>query len=293
MSAGVAVLAGEFAPFRERVRVGPGDRREGQDVQDDPDRLRPELEAADQRDAVGDKRDDRDRADEIADRARNAEAHLERRGQDHRFDREEDEGEGGVDQRRDGRADITEAGAAGEQVNVDAAFGGIIGNRDAAAEDDDGDDEDRGGGVGNPVIQGDGAADRLKREKGDGAQGSVGDAGSGPPARALGGEAQRVVFQRLVGDPLVVLAPDAIYSLPPCHFSPHSYSRTRRTPSQNPYQKPTSSFCGAVYAILRMLAVHKFEPSSRHQSRVLEQQWGAHVRRSEQGPCYRRSGANY
>src|SRR3954465_6365815 len=55
-------------------------------------------------------------------------------------------------------------------------------------------------------------------------------------------------------------------------------------PSQNPYQKPTSSFCGAVYAILRMLAVHKFEPSSRHQSRVLEQQWGAYVRRSEQGP---------
>ncbi len=43
-----------------------------------------------------------------------------------------------------------------------------------------------------------------------------------PAPRALGGEAQRVVFQRLVGNPLIILAPDAVYPLPPCHvlFSP-------------------------------------------------------------------------
>ncbi|MGY4283598.1 hypothetical protein ACVWXO_002818 [Bradyrhizobium sp. LM2.7] len=161
----VAVLARELAPLREGVGAGPGDGGKGQDVQDDPERLRPELEAADQRDAVGHQRDDRDRADEVADRARNAEAHLQRGRQDHCFDREEDEGEGGVDQRGDGRADITEAGAAGEQVNVDAAFGGIIGNRDAATEDDGGDDEDRGGGVGDAVVEGDGAADGFQGQE--------------------------------------------------------------------------------------------------------------------------------
>ncbi|MHC2672266.1 hypothetical protein ACVI1J_004429 [Bradyrhizobium diazoefficiens] len=98
MSVEVAVLARELAPLRERVGVGPGDRRKGQDVQNDPEWLGPELEAADQRDAVGHQRDDDDRADEIADRPRNPEAHLERGRQDHGFDREEDEGEGRVDQ---------------------------------------------------------------------------------------------------------------------------------------------------------------------------------------------------
>ena len=33
-----------------------------------------------------------------------------------------------------------------------------------------------------------------------------------------GGEAQRIVFQGLVRNPLIVLAPDAVYPLPPCHF---------------------------------------------------------------------------
>ena len=216
---GVAMLAGEFAPLRERMRVGPGDRHEGQDVQDDPERLRPQLEAADQRDAVGHQRNDDDGADEIADRARDAEAHLQRGCQDDRLEREEDEGEGGVDQRGDGRADIAEAGAAGQQVDVDAAFGGMIGNRQAAEEDDDADDEDGGGGVGDAVIQRNGAADRLQRQERDRAEGGVGDAGGRPAPRALGGEAQRIVFQRLVRNPLIILAPDAVYPLPPCHFA--------------------------------------------------------------------------
>ena len=155
---------------------------------------------------------------EIADRARDAEAHLQRRRQDHRLDREEDEGEGGVDQRGDGRADVAEAGAARQQVDVDAVFGGVIGDRQAAEEDDDADDEDRRGGVGEAVVERDGAADRLQRQERDRAERGVGDAGGGPAPRALGGEAQRVVFQRLVGNPLIVLAPDAVDPLPPCHF---------------------------------------------------------------------------
>src|SRR6478752_6063267 len=280
MSAGVAVLAGEFAPFRERVRIGPGDRREGQDVQDDPDRLRPELEAADQRDAVGDKRDDRDRADEVADRARNAEAHLERRRQDHRLDGEADEGEGGVDQRGDGRADIAEAGAAGEQVNVDAAFGCIIGNRHAAEEDDGGDDEDRGRGVGDAVIEG------------DRADGSVGDAGGGPPARAFGGEAQRVVFQRLVGDPLIVLAPDAVYSLPPCHLSP-----TPTPELTGPLAKPVPK----AYVVILRCSIRDLAYACSAQIRAIltapiacpRTTVGCSCQTKRTRACYRRSGANY
>ena len=169
---------------------------------------------------------------EIADRARNSEAHLQRGCENDRLDRKEDEGEGGVDQRGDGRADVTEAGAAGQKIDVDAAFGGVIGDRQAAAEDDDADDEDGGGGVGDAVIEGDGAADRLQRQERDRAERGVGDAGGGPAPRALGGEAQRVIFQRLVGNPLIILAPDAVYPLPPCHFctpDPERPARKTRT----------------------------------------------------------------
>ncbi len=232
--AGSPCSPGKFRPFREGVRIGPGDRRKGQDVQNDPHRLRPQLEPADQRDAVGDQRNDDDRADEIADRARDAEAHLQRGRQDHGLDREEDEGEGGVDQRGDGRADVAEAGAAGQQVDVDAAFGGVIGDRQAAAENDDADDKDRRGGVGDAIIQRDGAADRLQRQERDRAQRGVGDAGGGPAPRALGCEAQRVIFQRLVGNPLIILAPDAVYPLPPCHFgTPDPQNFTPAKPGKN------------------------------------------------------------
>ena len=74
MAGGIAVLAGKLRPFRKGVRIGVGDRRKGQDVENDPQRLRPQLKAADQRDAVRDQGNDDDGADEIADRARNAEA---------------------------------------------------------------------------------------------------------------------------------------------------------------------------------------------------------------------------
>ena len=226
MAARVAMFAGEFAPFRERMRVGPGDRHEGKDVEDDPERLRPQLEAADQGDAVGHQGNDDDGADEIADRARDAEAHLQRGCHDDRFEREEDEGEGGVDQRGDGRADIAEAGAAGQQVDIDAAFCGMVGNRQAAKEDDDADDQDGGGGVGGAVIQRNRAADRLQRQKRDGAKGRIGDAGGRPAPGTLGGEAQRIVFQGLVRNPLIILAPDAVNPLPPCHYdAPARFNR--------------------------------------------------------------------
>jgi hypothetical protein len=60
---------------------------------------------------VGNQGNDDDGADEIADRARDAEAQLERGRKNDSLDGEKDEGEGGVDQRGDGRTDVTEAGA--------------------------------------------------------------------------------------------------------------------------------------------------------------------------------------
>jgi hypothetical protein len=53
MAGRVAMLAGKASPFGKGVRIGIGDRCKGQDVENDPERLRPELEAADQGDAVG------------------------------------------------------------------------------------------------------------------------------------------------------------------------------------------------------------------------------------------------
>ena len=170
------------------------------------------------RDAVRHQRNDDDGADEIANRTRNAEAHLERGRQDDRFDRKEDEGEGRVDQRGDGGADIPESGAARQQIDVDAAFGCVIGDRQSAAKDDDADDQNGRGRIHRTVVERDGAADRLQRQEGNRTQRGVGNAGGGPSPRALGGEAQRVVFQRLVGNPLIILAPDAVDPLPPCHF---------------------------------------------------------------------------
>ncbi len=186
-----------------------GDEDEGQKMQHNPDRLRPELEAADEGDAMGHQRNDDQRTEDIADDERHAETHLQRQRHDRRFDGEEEECERRVDQRGDRRADIAEPRAAGQQVDVDAIGGRVIGDRQAGEEDQCADDQDGGGRVGEAVIDGDGAADRLERQKRNRADGGVGDTEARPAPRAFRGEAQRVVFERLVGDPLIVVAPDA------------------------------------------------------------------------------------
>jgi hypothetical protein len=203
------LLRGELRPAVElggRVRR---DERERQQAQQHPHRLRQHLEAADQGDAMGDQRDHCERADEIAGPQRNAEAHLQRHGQDHGFDREEDERERGVDQRGDGGADVAEPGAAGQQVHVDAVLRGVVADGQAGEEDDEPDHGNCHHGVAEAVAQGDRCADRLEGEKRDRAQRGVGHAQARPLARGLRGEAQRIVLERLVRDELVVLAPHA------------------------------------------------------------------------------------
>src|SRR3546814_320704 len=82
------------------------DEEQRRELEQQPDRLRPVLDPADPAKAIGRNRHHYERADDMADRQGDAEAQLERRRQDHRLDREEDEGEGGVDCRGDRRAEI-------------------------------------------------------------------------------------------------------------------------------------------------------------------------------------------
>ncbi len=182
-------------------------------MQDQPDRLRPQLHPGNDADTqAGDGNGDQG-ADQMGIGDRDAQDHHQRLRHDGRLHREQDEGEGGIDQRRDGRADIAEAGAAGQQIHVDAGAGGVIGDRQAGQEDHQPDGEDGVKAVGEAEGQRDGAADRLAGEKGDGAERGVADAEGRPAARLVRGEAQGVILQRLVGDPLVILPPPPNYPL--------------------------------------------------------------------------------
>src|SRR5262249_45450749 len=107
------------------------------------------------------------------------------------------------------------------------------------------------GGVGDAVIERDGSTDRFKREEGDGAERGVGDAGGGPAPRALCGESQRVIFQRLVGNPLIILAPDAVYPLPPCHRIELLPWRSVRSPLRRGARLPRKIRAKTYVAILR------------------------------------------
>ena len=172
----------------------------------EPQRLGPHLQPADGGDAVGDERDHHQRADQVAPGRRDVERELERVGHDRRLEREEDEGERGVDQRGDGRADVAEAGAAREQVHVHAVARRIDADRPAGQEDDQAGGEDGPERVDEAVVDQQRAADGLEHEERRGAEGGVGHPHRRPLAKRPRREAQRVVFHRLAGDPAVVVA---------------------------------------------------------------------------------------
>ncbi len=216
---------GKCRPSLERPDVGKCDKGERKEMQADPDRLRPKLQAADEGDAVRHERNDDQRAQHVACEQRNAEAHLQRKRHDRGFDGEEQKGERGVDQRRDRRSDVAEAGAAGEQVDVDAIGRGVIGDWYAGEKDQRANDENGAGRVDEAVVDGDRSADGLEREERDRADRGIGHREARPSARTLGRETKRVVLQRLVRDPLIVAAPDANDALLRCH----GRSRLRRS----------------------------------------------------------------
>jgi hypothetical protein len=206
-----AVVAGASRvvhQLRQQFRLLVQDGDEGQRHQDQPHGLGQHLDAADQGHAMRDQRDDRQRADHVAEIERQAEIQFECVGHNGRLEREQDERERGVDEGGDGRADVAEAGAAREQVHVDAVFGGVVADRQAGEKDDQADGHDGPQRVDEAVVDGDGAADRFEHQKGDGAEGGVGDAEHRPFTERARRVAQRVIFDRLVGHPGVVVAPD-------------------------------------------------------------------------------------
>ncbi len=215
--AGRMVNAGKGAPEIVFLPVHQGDEDEGQDVEDDPEGLGDDLETADKPHAMGDERNDHDGGDDVADPERNAERQFQRAGHDRRLDGKEHEGEGGVNQRGNGGADVTEACAACQQIDIDAVADGITADRQADGEHGHGGDKDGVKSVGGAVGKRDGPADGLKGEERYRADGGVGNAVGGKLPGALGGETQRIIFQRLVGDPAVIFAPDGDDALPCRH----------------------------------------------------------------------------
>ena len=213
----MAVARLERHPVGDPQVARHGDEDERQDVEDDPRRLGPFLEDRDLGEAVGHQRDHHQGVEEIADPQRHPEAELQRQRQDRRLQREEDEGERRVDQRRDRRADVAEAGAARQQVDVHPRLGGVVGDRQAGEEQHRADEHDRHHGVVEAVRERDRAADRLQSQERDRADGGVGDPAHRPAPSPARGEAQREILQRLVGDPLVVGAALARDGARPAH----------------------------------------------------------------------------
>ncbi len=193
----------------ECTRVAHQHIAEGHDQHQQPDGLRPHLEPADGRHAVRHQRDHDQRADQVAPGRRNAQRQFERIGHHGRLEREEDEGEGGVDQRGERGADVAEARATGEQVHVDAVARGVAADRQAGQEDDQAGDQHRPEGVDEAVLHQQRGTHRLEDQEGCGtAERRVGHPPFRHRAKALRRVAQGVVFQRLARHPAVVVAPD-------------------------------------------------------------------------------------
>ena len=203
---GQAGQAGEL-----HVEIGLGQREpcEGPQQQHHPQRLGPGLQTGDEGDAVQHHGDDDQRGQHVAPHQRPVQHQLQRQRHDGRLQGEEDEGEAGVDERGDGRAQVAKASAAREQIHVQPVTCRIDGDGQTREEGDQAHDQDGPERVGKAVVQRDGAADGLQRQKGHAAKGCVGHAQLAPFACTLGRVAQRVVLQRLVGYPGVVVAADA------------------------------------------------------------------------------------
>src|SRR5713101_2762848 len=102
--------------------------------------------------------------------------------------------------------------------------------------------------------------------------------------RALGREAQRVVFQRLVGNPLIILAPDAVYPLPPCHVAQLPPKRCTGNPVRKDRARTYVAILRCNIRDLAYLCTAQFQQSLLNQEACQRTKWGAHVRRCQTGP---------
>ncbi|MEU4666560.1 hypothetical protein AB0F91_01015 [Amycolatopsis sp. NPDC023774] len=108
-----ALSAVEGGEVGEAARLAHQHHHERQHQARDPQRLRPRLHLRDRAHAVRGKGQHDQRREQVADRQRDAERQLEGLAHDRAFEREEDDREAGVDQRRERRPEVAEAGSAG------------------------------------------------------------------------------------------------------------------------------------------------------------------------------------
>ncbi len=198
------VPAAEAGPGQQVAGAVVDDIQDRQELQQQPDGLRDQLQAADQTYAVDRDRYDHGGADHVRKPCGDAEDELQGCRKNAGLDGEQQEGERRIDERGDGRAEVAEAGAAGEQVDVDAVPGRVEGDGQADEEHDHREYGDSPQGVAETIRDGDGATDRLHRQERHRAHGGVADAKAGA-ARARCREAQRVILQGLARNPLVIL----------------------------------------------------------------------------------------
>ena len=197
----------KLRPVRHRAGIHVDDENERQQLQHNPRRLSPELELADGGYAVGDQGNNHHRTNEITDHQRYIQQQLQRHGHDCRFDREEDKRKRGVDQRGDGGADVAEASAAGKQVYINTVASGVVADGYRRQKDDQRHGADGCDRVVESIVDSDGPTDGFQRQKGNRSQSRISNAGGGPAPCTLCGKPQGVVFERLVGHPLIVIAP--------------------------------------------------------------------------------------
>ena len=145
---------------------------------------------------------------------RYAKAQFQCIGHDGRFQRKENEGKRGVDQRGNGGADITKAGATGKQVHIHAIAGGVQADRQASQKNNEAGGQDGPEGIKKTGLHHHGGAHGLQHQKRRGtAHGGIGHPPRRPAAKTLRGKAQRVVLQRFAGHPAVVVSPDSHHGL--------------------------------------------------------------------------------
>ena len=203
-----ALRPGIMPQTLQRLRLLFEQKDERQREQEQPDRLGQRLDPADHGNAVGHQRNHHQRADQIPPAGRNIKRELKRIRHDRGFEREQDEGEGGVDQRRDGGTDVTKSGPAREQVHVHPVTRRIQADRQAGDEDDQTNRKNGPEAVDEAIADQHGGAHRLQHQEGRRTECGVADPELRPLAKTARGKAQRVVLQRLIGHPGVVVPPD-------------------------------------------------------------------------------------
>ena len=183
-----AVFTGEMQEAVHQLRIFDNQPHHRHHHQHQPQRRGPHLQAGQGFHAIDHQREHHQGGDQISHPQRDPEAHQQALGHDRAFEGEEDKGEAGKNNAGDHRAEIAEAGAAGDQVKVNVVARGGDRQRNAGEEDHQRRHQDRIDGVAGAPGHTDAGADGKVGQIGDAAQ-----RGDRDDARTPAAEAQRGV----------------------------------------------------------------------------------------------------